>query len=111
MDLMALINTITTLFLLMVVGFIANKLGIIDETASKKLSKLIISIGQPCLIISALIKIEYSDENLKLARVADLIQINVQGTYGEDFLMRTTKTGMSLKAEIYGKEVSYETCY
>lgn len=55
--------------------------------------------------------LHFTDENLKLARVADLIQINMKGTYGEDFLMRTTKTGMSLKAEIYGKEVSYETCY
>lgn len=66
MDISALLNTIITLFLLMAVGFVANKIGIIDETASKKLSKLIISVGQPCLIISGLIKIEYSNDNLKL---------------------------------------------
>ena len=66
MDISALLNTIITLFLLMSVGFVANKIGIIDEKASKKLSKLIISIGQPCLIVSGLLKIEYSKENLKL---------------------------------------------
>lgn len=66
MDFHALLNTIATLFVLMSVGFAANKFGIINESASKKLSKLIISVGQPCLIISALTKIEYSEENLKL---------------------------------------------
>ena len=66
MDISALLNTVITLFLLMAVGFTANKIGIIDEAASKKLSKVILSIGQPCLIISGLIKIEYSAENLKL---------------------------------------------
>ncbi len=66
MDFNALLNIIVTLFLLLSVGFVANKIGIIDETASKKLSKLIISIGQPCLIISSLINVEYSKENLKL---------------------------------------------
>lgn len=66
MEFSALLNTVTTLFILMAVGFTANKIGIIDEIASKRLSKLIISIGQPCLIISGLIKIEYSTENLKL---------------------------------------------
>ena len=50
----------------MVVGFVANKLNIIDETASKRLSKLIITICQPCLIIGSLLKFEYSTENLKL---------------------------------------------
>ena len=66
MNFTALLNTIIMLFIFMVVGFVANKLGIIDETASKRLSKLIITICQPCLIIGSLLKFEYSAENLKL---------------------------------------------
>ena len=66
MDFNALLNTIIMLFIFMTVGFVASKLNIIDEIASKRLSKLIITICQPCLIISSLLKFEYSEENLKL---------------------------------------------
>ena len=66
MDFNALLNTIIMLFIFMAVGFTANKLNIIDEISSKRLSKLIISICQPCLIIGSLAKFEYSTENLKL---------------------------------------------
>lgn len=66
MDFNALLNTIATLFVLLLVGFGASKLGIIDEIASKKLTRLIISIGQPLLIISSLLSIEYSRDNLLL---------------------------------------------
>ncbi len=62
----ALLNTIIMLFITLVVGFIANRLGIIDETASKKLSRLIVTICQPALIISSLIKLPFTTENLKL---------------------------------------------
>ena len=66
MNFNALLNTIIMLFIFMAVGFVANKLGIIDEISSKRLSKLIITICQPCLIIASLAKFEYSSENLKL---------------------------------------------
>ena len=66
MNFNALLNTIVMLFILLVVGFVANKLGIIDETASKRFSKLIVTICQPALIISSLIKLDYTPENLKL---------------------------------------------
>ena len=59
MDFNALLNTIIMLFIFMTVGFVASKLNIIDEIASKRLSKLIITICQPCLIISSLLKFEY----------------------------------------------------
>ena len=66
MDFTALLNTIATLFIMLIVGYIAGKIGIIDSVASKKLSGLIISIAQPALIISSLVKIQYSAENLAL---------------------------------------------
>ena len=61
----SLLTIIATLFLLMACGFYARKRGIIDEVASKRLSTLIIQIGQPMMIISALVGAEFSYENLK----------------------------------------------
>ncbi len=65
MNFSALLTIIATLFLLMACGFFARKKGIIDDVASKRLSTLIIKIGQPMMIISALTEAEFSYANLK----------------------------------------------
>ncbi|MBQ4113024.1 MAG: hypothetical protein IJD38_09535, partial [Clostridia bacterium] len=65
MNFSALLTIIATLFLLMACGFFARKKNIIDDIASKRLSSLIIKIGQPMMIISALVEAEFSMENLK----------------------------------------------
>jgi len=65
MSFTSLLTTITTLFLMMVVGYICGKLHVIDETASKNLSGLIVKVGQPFLVISSLITLDFSFENLK----------------------------------------------
>ena len=62
----SLIQIMVVLFLLLATGFASRKLGIIDEVASKRLSKLIVNIGQPMMIVYSLIKIEYSIENTKV---------------------------------------------
>ena len=64
MNFSALLTIIATLFLLMACGFFARKRNIIDDVASKRLSALIIKIGQPLMIISALVEAEFSYENL-----------------------------------------------
>ena len=64
MNFSALLTIIATLFLLMACGFFARKKGIIDDVASKRLSTLIIKIGQPMMIVSALTEAEFSYENL-----------------------------------------------
>ena len=64
MNFPALLTIIATLFLLMACGFFARQKGIIDDVASKRLSTLIIKIGQPMMIISALTEAEFSYENL-----------------------------------------------
>lgn len=77
MNFAALLNTIATLFVLLIGGVIASKFNIIDEVASKRLSKLIITIGQPFLIISSLLGIDYSRENLLLGAKTFAIGIAV----------------------------------
>ena len=69
----ALLSIILTLFLLMVTGFICRKTKIIDTTSSKGLSRLIISVGQPMMIIGALANAEYTKENLTIAWQVTLI--------------------------------------
>ncbi len=65
MDISVSLNTVITMFLLIVVGFAARKLKIVDESLSKRLSDLILCIAQPFLLISSLVEVEYSVENLK----------------------------------------------
>ncbi len=73
MNLTISINTVTTMFLLIVAGYITRKTNIIDKTASKKLSNIIVSIAMPFLMISSLLNVEYSVENLKKGLLMILI--------------------------------------
>ena len=66
MNFSAFLSVVATLFALMVLGFALGKLKIMDEVASKKFSRLILTVAQPCLIISSLTKMEYSREHLSI---------------------------------------------
>lgn len=59
------INVIATIFFLLIVGYIIQKVGIVDDVASNRLSKLIVGIAQPMLIFSSLVGMEYSPEAAK----------------------------------------------
>ena len=60
---------VATLFVILAIGFLCRKLKIIDDIASKKLSRLILTVGQPAMLISSLASAEYTDENLKTALI------------------------------------------
>lgn len=64
---------VASLFILLAIGFLCRKMKIIDDTASKKLSKLILSVGQPAMLISSLAGAEYNEENLKTALIMLLL--------------------------------------
>lgn len=63
MNLNGFYTVIAMLFLLMAIGFAARKLNIIDEFATKRFSKLIICIGQPCMLMNAFVNYEYSKDS------------------------------------------------
>lgn len=68
MDLTTFYNLLTiigVLFLVMASGYLCRKRGIINDNASNRMSKLIIEIGQPLLIIGSLVSKEFSWELLK----------------------------------------------
>lgn len=56
---LSLIRILVVLFLMLMVGFFARKKGIIDTAASKKLSALIVNIGQPAMIMNPLFKVTF----------------------------------------------------
>lgn len=60
---------VATLFIILAVGFFARKVKIIDNVASKRLSKLILMIGQPAMLIGSLASAEYNEENLQTALI------------------------------------------
>ena len=65
MNLIPFYTVILALFLMLIVGFIGRKIGIINDSASKALSAIVIKIGQPFMIISAMLGVEFSYERLK----------------------------------------------
>lgn len=67
MNYVDLINTVITLSMLLITGFIAGKLNIVDEPTAKKLSELILKIGMPFLLISSIINSPYSQELFTLS--------------------------------------------
>lgn len=70
-----LLTIILTLFFLMICGYICRKTKIIDDKASKALSRLIVSIGQPMMIIGALNNVKFSQDNLTTAWQVLLISL------------------------------------
>ena len=60
-----MINTVLTLFIIVVVSCIATKCKLIDEAFTKGFSTFIICVAQPFMIMSALSGVDFSVENLK----------------------------------------------
>jgi len=61
----ALVSAVSTMFLLLIIGYAARKLGYMDEKLSKGISNLIICVAQPFMIIDSIIGIPFSAENIK----------------------------------------------
>ena len=64
-DFSSLISTCASLFLLIALGFILRKTGIIDDDFSKKLSTLVAKAGMPFLMIYSITGLEFSSEKLR----------------------------------------------
>ena len=66
-DFTSFLNTVITMFIILIVGYVLGKINVIDGVASKKLSSLIVVVAQPALIINSIISKQYSSENLSLS--------------------------------------------
>lgn len=65
-DLSGFFSMIAALFLMLALGYFAGKIGVITSVASKNLSRLIITFGQPALIVYSLVRMDYTEEYLLL---------------------------------------------
>ena len=55
--------------------------------------------------------LSFTERKVKLARIMDLIQINMKGNHNRDFLIREYNCGFRLEAEINGNRFSYDHVY
>ena len=69
MEMSNIINQMTILFLLLLTGYTAAKLKIIDDTASQRFSKLVIHLTAPAMIISSV-----TGDN-KLGSIDDMLAV------------------------------------
>ena len=65
LDLPALITTSVSLLLLILVGFVLRKIGLLDERFTKNLSTLVAKGALPFMILHSVTRLEYSAENMK----------------------------------------------
>lgn len=64
-DIGVVASAVLTLLFMVIVGYFIKKMNIVSDTMSKQLSTLVIVVGQPFMLIGALLKNEYSPELLK----------------------------------------------
>ena len=64
MNIQVVINKMIILFLVIIIGYIANKVGILDKSQNQKLSSLILNITSPALILASVSDIESGDFNI-----------------------------------------------
>ena len=57
-DILMVLNTTLGMFIVMLVGYFLRKKNTIDAQFSKKLSKLVLHVTQPALIVLTMIKLE-----------------------------------------------------
>jgi len=58
LDLHVITNQIAVLFLLMALGFVVGKAKILSENGNKVISKIVVNIAMPCLMLSAVFESE-----------------------------------------------------
>ena len=76
-DINIVFNIAISMFLVMAVGYLLRKIGLIDAAFSKSLSRLVLYVTQPVLIVASMIKLKFSIENTKQLGFIFLISLFV----------------------------------
>ena len=104
-DFTSLLVVIIVMFLMLVIGFFCRKIGWIDDAASKRLSTLIIKVGQPMMIIDALVNVEYTNEPVKGAFLCPSSQGELDPAYPGQGCRYDRSQYHSYKGTNYGQSV------
>ena len=78
-DVSVVSNMVAMLFVVLLIGFGAKKLNWVTDVTSKQISNLLIKVAQPFLIISSLLKLDYSEERLLSGGIIFIIGVTVHG--------------------------------
>lgn len=68
---MLIVNRMLILFLIMLIGFVAYKCGMITDEVSKKLSGIILNIANPAIILNSVLENDISQigaEDMEIGR-------------------------------------------
>lgn len=72
MDIRVIVNQMIVLFIVMIIGYIANKKNILDVNVNKKISSLLLNITAPALILSSVVNREKAGDPKLVLDVAVL---------------------------------------
>ncbi len=91
---MILFQQMTVLSLIMLIGFYLAKIGVLDEAASKKISWIVVNVGNPALVVSgSLGEGKIPAEKLLLTVVAALLMYAALVALGQLMPLPFTKKG------------------
>lgn len=76
-DITIVLNIALSMFLVMLVGYFLRKINMMDVAFSKKISKIVLQVTQPVLIVTSMMKMKYSVENTKLLGKILLVSVLV----------------------------------
>lgn len=63
---MAVAAKIIVIFIMIGVGFVLNKIKVLPEDANTHISKLVVLVGTPCLLFSAIVQKELNEETMSV---------------------------------------------
>lgn len=86
MDFMSILSQMAMLFLIVIVGYAANKLKLMDGDFNKKLTNLVLTVSNPCLILSSVLN---SETVYSLGQIGSALGISLVG-YGLSFVIALT---------------------
>ena len=87
MDMAGIINQLITLFLIMAVGYIANKTGLLTDELSRGFSKLVLCVTMPALLLSSVINVKSDKSTLDILALLGITLIVYAILIAVGFLM------------------------
>ena len=98
-----IIGKVVSIFAIMLVGFIAYKVGVLGDDAVKPMTSILMDIACPCLIISSLYAREISDSMLSdtIAVMVGTMLFYIVSSVLTYVLVRTLKLGNKEETGVY----------
>lgn len=87
MNLSAMVDKMIVLFVAILVGYLITRLGIMDRQANRVLSRLIVNVANPALILSSVLTDERLLSNMQVLELTGIAALCYAFTIGTSFLI------------------------